>query len=112
MAEKLTATAAGTLVALEPAWGSLGTTRLAKCLYARKQIHPGSRFVRYFRTQVLLYESDVIRGNIVYSALDLTRMSIRSLRLGTAPKRMMPWATSRCHLFPRQRFPPQMTLGD
>ena len=43
-------------------------------------IHPRSRFVRYFRTQVLLYKSDVIRGNIVYSAFDLTRISIRSLR--------------------------------
>ncbi len=43
-------------------------------------IRPRSRFVRYFRTQVMLYKSDVIRGNIVYSAFDLTRMSIRSLR--------------------------------
>lgn len=43
-------------------------------------IHPRSRFVRYFRTQVLLYKSDVVRGNILYSAFDLTRMSIRSLR--------------------------------
>jgi LssY C-terminus len=43
-------------------------------------IHPRSRLLRYFRTQVLLYKSDVIRGNLVYSAFDLTRMSIRALR--------------------------------
>ena len=43
-------------------------------------IRPHSRLVRYFRNEVLLYKSDVIRGNIVYSAFDLCRMSIRSLR--------------------------------
>jgi len=43
-------------------------------------VRPNSRFVRYFRNRVLLYKSDVIRGNIVYSAFDLCRMSIRSLR--------------------------------
>ena len=43
-------------------------------------IRPKSRIVRYFRNEVLLYKSDVIRGNIVYSAFDLCRMSIRSLR--------------------------------
>jgi hypothetical protein len=43
-------------------------------------IHPRSRLLRYFRTQVLLYKSDVIRGNLVYSAFDLTRMSVRALR--------------------------------
>jgi len=41
---------------------------------------PNSRIVRYFRNRVLLYKSDVIRGNILYSAFDLCRMSIRSLR--------------------------------
>jgi len=35
---------------------------------------------RYFRNEVLLYKSDVIRGNILYSAFDLCRMTIRSLR--------------------------------
>ncbi len=43
-------------------------------------IHPKSRIARYFRSQILVYKSDVIRGNIVYSAFDLTRMSVRSFR--------------------------------
>jgi len=45
-------------------------------------VRPHNRFVRYFRTRVLLYKSDVIRGNIIYSAFDLSRMSIRFLRHG------------------------------
>ena len=43
-------------------------------------IRPRSRIVRYFRDEVLLYKSDVVRGNILYGAFDLCRMSIRSLR--------------------------------
>jgi hypothetical protein len=43
-------------------------------------IHPRSRFARYLRTQVLVYKSDVFRGNIIYSAFDLTRMGIHALR--------------------------------
>ena len=43
-------------------------------------IRPHSRVVRYFRNRVLLYKSDVIRGNILYSTFDLCRMSILSLR--------------------------------
>jgi hypothetical protein len=43
-------------------------------------IHPHSVIVRYFRNQVLLYKSTVIRGNMIYSTFDLGRMSIRSLR--------------------------------
>jgi len=43
-------------------------------------VRPSNRFVRYLRTQVLLYKSDVIRGNVIYSVFDLSRMSIRSLR--------------------------------
>lgn len=43
-------------------------------------IRPHSRVVRYFRGEVLLYKSDVIRGNILYSAFDLCRMGIHSLR--------------------------------
>jgi hypothetical protein len=43
-------------------------------------VRPRNRFVRYLRTQVLLYKSDVIRGNIIYSAFDLSLMTIRSLR--------------------------------
>jgi hypothetical protein len=43
-------------------------------------IHPRSRLVRFFRTEVLLYKSDVIRGNIIYSAFDLSRRSIHAFR--------------------------------
>jgi hypothetical protein len=43
-------------------------------------IRPRSVFVRYFRTQVMLYKSDVTRGNIIYSAYDLARMGIHSFR--------------------------------
>lgn len=43
-------------------------------------IHPHSRILRFFRTQVLLYKSDVVRGNIIYSAFDLSRRSIHSFR--------------------------------
>lgn len=43
-------------------------------------IRPRSRVVRYFRNEVLLYKSDVIRGNILYSTFDLCRMGIHSLR--------------------------------
>jgi LssY C-terminus len=43
-------------------------------------IRPRSRVVRYFRNEVLLYKSDVIRGNIIYSAFDLTRMGIHAFR--------------------------------
>jgi len=43
-------------------------------------VRPRSRFARYLRTQVLLYKSDVVRGNIVYGAFDLTRMGIHALR--------------------------------
>jgi hypothetical protein len=69
--------------------GSLTVVHLKTCdrpgltnTRANPQIpfRPRSRAVRYFRNQVLLYKSDVIRGNILYSAFDLCRMSIRSLR--------------------------------
>jgi hypothetical protein len=43
-------------------------------------IRPRSRVVRYFRNEVLLYKSDVIRGNILYGGFDLCRMGIHSLR--------------------------------
>jgi len=43
-------------------------------------VRPRNRFVRYLRTQVLLYKSDVIRGNIIYGAFDLSLMTIRCLR--------------------------------
>lgn len=43
-------------------------------------IRPHSRIARYFRTEILLYKSDVVRGNLFYGAFDLCRMSIRSFR--------------------------------
>jgi LssY C-terminus len=43
-------------------------------------IRPRSRVVRYFRNQVLLYKSDVVRGNILYGGFDLCRMGVHSLR--------------------------------
>ncbi len=43
-------------------------------------IRPRSRVVRYFRNEVLLYKSDVVRGNIIYSAFDLSRMGIHAFR--------------------------------
>lgn len=43
-------------------------------------IRPQSRVRRYFRNQILVYKSDVVRGNIVYGTYDLCRMSIHSLR--------------------------------
>jgi hypothetical protein len=43
-------------------------------------IRPRSRVVRYFRNEILLYKSDVIRGNILYGAFDLCRMGIHALR--------------------------------
>jgi hypothetical protein len=39
---------------------------------------PRSKFARYLRMQVLSFRSDLIRGNIVYGAFDLTRMAIRA----------------------------------
>jgi LssY C-terminus len=43
-------------------------------------IRPRSRIVRYFRNEVLLYKSDVVRGNILYSAFDLCRMGVHFYR--------------------------------
>jgi len=69
--------------------GTLTVVELGKCdhpaiQYSRANplipIRPRSRFARYLRTQVLVYKSDVVRGNIIYSAFDLTRMGIHALR--------------------------------
>ena len=54
--------------------------RLAVGVNPAIPIHPHSRIARYFRDRVLLYKSDVIRGNLVYGAFDLCRMSILSVR--------------------------------
>ena len=42
--------------------------------------HPHSRMVRYFRNRMLLYRSDLIRGNSIYGMLEIFRMSLRSVR--------------------------------
>jgi hypothetical protein len=69
--------------------GNLTVVHLRSCdrpgiLYSRLNpivpVHPRYRAVRYLRSQVLVYKSDVIRGNLVYSAFDLTRMSIHTFR--------------------------------
>jgi hypothetical protein len=69
--------------------GMLTVVRLKDCQrpaieYSRTKplipIRPRSRFARYFRDQVLLYKSDVVRGNFIYGAFDLCRMYIRSYR--------------------------------
>jgi len=43
-------------------------------------IHPHSRMVRYFRNRMLLYRSDLIRGNNIYGMLEIFRVSLRSVR--------------------------------
>jgi hypothetical protein len=69
--------------------GDLTVVHLQSCAvpvmqYPRKvpliPVRPHNWLVRYFRTQVLLYKSDVIRGNIIYGAFDLSFMAIRFLR--------------------------------
>jgi LssY C-terminus len=69
--------------------GMLTVVHLKECdepsiQYARGNplvpIHPKSIIARYFRSQILVYKSDVIRGNFIYSAFDLTRMGVRSFR--------------------------------
>ena len=69
--------------------GMLTVVHLKNCerpdiLYTRSNplipIRPRSRLARYLRTQVLVYKSDVVRGNIIYGGFDLFRMGIHSLR--------------------------------
>jgi len=43
-----------------------------------RPIRPKSKFERYLRMQILSYRSDVIRGNIFYSAYELTRLMYRA----------------------------------
>jgi hypothetical protein len=43
-------------------------------------IRPRSRFVRYLRTQVLLYKSDVVRGNLIFSGYYVGRVCIQAFR--------------------------------
>ena len=41
---------------------------------------PHSRLARYLRMQIMSFRSDLIRGNVIYGAFDLTRMAIRARR--------------------------------
>jgi len=43
-------------------------------------IRPRSRIVRYLRTQVLVYKSDVVRGNLIYSGYFVACLGIHRLR--------------------------------
>ena len=43
---------------------------------------PHSKITRYMRMQILSFKSDLIRGNLVYGAFDLTRMVVRARRHG------------------------------
>ena len=43
-------------------------------------IHPRSRLVRYLRTQLLVYKSDVVRGNLIYSGYFVACLGIHRLR--------------------------------
>ena len=69
--------------------GSLAVAQLKDCqnaLFARADdesavaSRPHSKFARYLRMQILSFRSDLIRGNILYGAFDLTRMVIRARR--------------------------------
>jgi hypothetical protein len=69
--------------------GTLTVVHLKNCepphiAYSRKNplvpARPRSKAARYLRTQILIYKSDVVRGNLVYSAFDLTRLTIRHMR--------------------------------
>ena len=69
--------------------GTLTVVHLKDCdpphiEYSRKNplvpVRPRSRVARYLRTQILLYKSDVIRGNFIYCGYDLARLSFRRLR--------------------------------
>jgi LssY C-terminus len=69
--------------------GALTVVQLADCAnsqteYARANplipVRPRSRLVRYFRTQVLVYKSDVVRGNLIFSGYYVGRVCIHALR--------------------------------
>jgi LssY C-terminus len=69
--------------------GTLTVVQLSGCNYLPANsahstplipARPRSRIVRYLRTQVLVYKSDVVRGNIIYGGFDLARMSVHAYR--------------------------------
>jgi len=69
--------------------GMLSVVQLADCAdsrseYARETplipVRPHSWLVRYLRTQVLVYKSDVFRGNLIYSGYYVGRVCIHGFR--------------------------------
>lgn len=69
--------------------GELTVVQLADCANSPTQytranplipVRPHSRLVRYLRTQVLVYRSDVVRGNLIYSGYYVGRVCIHALR--------------------------------
>jgi hypothetical protein len=69
--------------------GSLAVVQLKDCenaVFAQSAggtimaTRPRSKLARYLRMQVLSFKSDLIRGNAVYGAFDLTRMMVRARR--------------------------------
>ena len=69
--------------------GALTVVQLADCAapsmefaHAKPLIptRPRSRFARFLRTQVLLYKSDVVRGNLIYSGYYVGRIGIHAFR--------------------------------
>jgi hypothetical protein len=69
--------------------GSLAVVQLKDCenaVFAQSAVgstldtRPHSKLARYLRMQVLSFKSDLIRGNVVYGAFDLTRMIVRARR--------------------------------
>ena len=69
--------------------GMLTVVQLADCTNSQVDIahanplipiRPRSRFVRYLRTQVLLYKSDVVRGNLIFSGYYVGRVCIHAFR--------------------------------
>ena len=71
--------------------GSLAVVQLKDCENAvfeqnsdaaAVRTRPRSKLARYLRMQILSFKSDLIRGNFVYGAFDLTRMMVRERRNG------------------------------
>ena len=69
--------------------GSLAVVQLKDCenaVFAQSiggsatATRPHSKLARYLRMQVLSFKSDLIRGNVVYGAFDLTRMIVKARR--------------------------------
>ena len=71
-------------------------------------IRPRSKVARYVRTEVLVYKSDVVRGNLFYGDFDLVRMGVRSLRhrheMGEDPDNLPLSPVSPETLFPQTTF--------